>query len=129
MINYVQAVIDSISLHYIPNKSESSSVKLGDSAIPLNDEELAYTLLKIFFDNFKEPEYYCFEKNEAGSNQVEELARSVFDGGKHAEFAYACPWFYACGVACRRRYDRNPCRFAFARRPIGAGKRTAAIMQ
>jgi len=60
MINYVNAQFDSVSVHYIGDHSESEGIKTSQSAIPIHEEYLKSLLLKYFFDNFKEPEFFSF---------------------------------------------------------------------
>jgi len=79
MINYVQAVLDSISIHYIPNKADSSSAKLSEQEIPIHDELLKDALLKLFFHSFKEPEYYRFDIDEEKDHLMFNLISTIFD--------------------------------------------------
>ena len=78
MINYLQSVINSVSIHYIPNKSESSSAKLSGAAVPVLEESLREALLKLYFDAFKEPEYYRFDEKEDHDHVLGSMIKTVF---------------------------------------------------
>ena len=79
MINYLQSVIDSVSIHYIPNRSESSSPKLSGEAFPLREGLLRDELMNLFFNSFKEPEYYQFDLDNTTDHLMNGLASAIFN--------------------------------------------------
>ena len=79
MINHVEAYLDSISVHHIPHFEESSGPRYSESAFQFDNPEMRETLLRLFFNSFKEPEYFKFNNIEDNSNVVYDLVSAIFD--------------------------------------------------
>ncbi len=79
MINYLQSLLDEISVHYVPNRIESDAPTMSTGAIRVSDEPLKDFLLKMFFSGFKEPDYYSFDNIDEDYNIMYSLAKQIFE--------------------------------------------------
>ena len=79
MINHIEARLDKVSIHHIPQPESGSGVVYSENAFHFDDEAMKDALLKLFFSSFKEPEYYRFKDIDSNSNPVYDLVCAAFD--------------------------------------------------
>ena len=81
MINYINAQLSAVSIHYIGNHSESEGIKVSPQPISIHEDYLRSLLLKYFFDNFKEPEFFSFTflDGDVEMNPMFKYASEIFE--------------------------------------------------
>lgn len=84
MINFEDASISSICVHYIGNNSESEGIRFSESIVDIEDFHIQELLLKYFFSNFKEPEFYSlqFSTGDISMNPIHKYAGEMFNDPK-----------------------------------------------
>lgn len=60
MINRKEALLSHLAVHFIGNEHDEVKTILSKDLVNISDELQISSLLKLFIDNFKEPEIYCF---------------------------------------------------------------------
>lgn len=60
MINRKEAILSQLALHFIGNEQEEVKTTLSKELVDLSDEMQVSSFLKLFIDNFKEPEFFSF---------------------------------------------------------------------
>jgi hypothetical protein len=61
MINYAQAKIQELWVHFIGNAAQDEGMQFCESKIYIQGEVIDHLLKSYFFDNFKEPEFNAFD--------------------------------------------------------------------
>jgi len=81
MINRIEASLSGVCIHQIGNASEEEGIRLSNTIVQPDDEQLNELLLKFFFDNFKDPEYhrFTFTDNEIELNPIYNYVANIFD--------------------------------------------------
>ncbi len=80
MIDTSQAIITSISVHGIGNRSNEGTLKLSDQSLHVESDLLHSLLLSYFTASFRLPEYYCFAIDPLKEpNPVHDTVRSIFN--------------------------------------------------
>ena len=80
MINFEDARISSLCIHHIGNHSENEGIRFSESVIEVEDYQTQDILLKYFFGNFKEPEFYnlTFSTGDVTMNPIHKYAKELF---------------------------------------------------
>lgn len=80
MISYLTAELGSVCAHQIGSKAEDEGVRLSDEPLQIASNPLKETIIKYFFDSFKDPEFYSFSfSNDAlDLNPVYNFADAIF---------------------------------------------------
>lgn len=65
MVNYQEASLDKVSVHYIGRQSEQEGYRLSDNSVGITSDVLQSTLLRYFLSNFKDPQFFAFELSES----------------------------------------------------------------
>lgn len=81
MINYVEAQIRSISVHYVGSVIEQEGIKSTQRSIVPSDPALESMLLNYFFKNAKNPEYstFSYPNGDLVMNPVFNIVNNIFD--------------------------------------------------
>lgn len=80
MLQISSAIINSLHLHHVGNKSDFEGFTLSQKPLELNIE-IEEVLLKLFLDSFKSHEYYNFyHESELNLNEVFNFSTKIFDG-------------------------------------------------
>ena len=81
MINRIEANLHSICIHQVGNASEDEGIKLSNTILSIDDENLDELLLRYFIDSFKEPEFFhfTFTSDEVELNPLFNFVSNIFD--------------------------------------------------
>jgi len=81
MINRIEANLNGICIHQVGNAAEDEGIKLSNTILSPDEDILNELLLKYFFDNFKDPEFFhfTFSSGEVELNPVYNFAANIFD--------------------------------------------------
>lgn len=81
MINYIEATIESLAIHYVGSHSLEEGVRCTENIVPLHSDRLQQLLLGYFFNHFTTPEFYTFESanDEHATNPLFQFAAQIFD--------------------------------------------------
>jgi hypothetical protein len=81
MINYLQAALQGVCVHFVGNQSEGEDIQYSPSLLSTEDGILYDTLFKYFLTHFKEPEYFhfTFPTGEVELNPVYNFVANIFD--------------------------------------------------
>ncbi|MFT6334748.1 MAG: hypothetical protein ACI86M_002175 [Saprospiraceae bacterium] len=81
MVNRLEAKLHAMCIHQIGNAAEDEGVKLSNTIIEPDSEELESLMMQYFFDNFKDPEFFhfTFTSDEIALNPVYNFASNIFD--------------------------------------------------
>jgi len=81
MINRLEASLHSICIHQVGNAAEDEGIKLSNTIISPEEEQLNELLLRYFFDNFKDPEFFhfTFTSGEVELNPIFNFVGNIFD--------------------------------------------------
>lgn len=81
MINRLEGHLHGMCIHQIGSAAEDEGIKLSNTIIEPESEELSETMMKYFFDNFKDPEFFqfTFSSGEVELNPVYNYAANIFD--------------------------------------------------
>ncbi len=82
MINYINAQFKAVSVHYIGDHADSEGIKTSPDPIRIREDDyLRSLLLKYFFDNFKEPEFFSFTflEGDVEMNPVYKYVSEIFE--------------------------------------------------
>lgn len=76
MLNFSQARIARISIHYVGNKPAGGKLQLSNAPFSLHEEWLEDILKKYFLNPFKEPYFYHFDGEK---NAAQDCVNRIFD--------------------------------------------------
>ena len=79
MINYNEAQLESVSVHFIGNQGEQQGVKLMDNAVDIHSSTLKDILLRYFLGNFKDPQFFNFAHEDTQHNPMFEWSEQIFE--------------------------------------------------
>jgi hypothetical protein len=81
MIEAVESIIQSVSVHHVGNASLEQPLKLSDEPLELEQEKIIGLLKTYFLSNFNTPEYYSFTfaNQDFTLNPLYKFAAEIFD--------------------------------------------------
>jgi len=81
MINRIEANLHSLCIHQVGNAAEDEGIKLSNSILSPQEDILNELLLRYFFDNFKDPEFFhfTFTSGEVELNPLYNFVGNIFD--------------------------------------------------
>ncbi len=81
MINYRDARIDALAVHYVGNHMNQGKLYLSSEVAEIRDEDVERNLLSYFCKNFREPAFYSFQATEDSyvQNEMYNVMKPLFD--------------------------------------------------
>lgn len=100
MLNFGQAQLEKLSVHYVGNKQKQEKLKLTEHTYQLNDENVEALLKKYFTQPFKGDQAFCFTDMNGA---VAACVQKTFDNPSefHAQSKEMAQWLYECATHAR----------------------------
>jgi len=87
MINYREASLNQVAVHFIGNEFENENIILSPKLMDISEEDVYQNLVKYFLSNFKEPEFFTFNQT-AGDLELNPIYSFVSNVFEHEENLY-----------------------------------------
>jgi len=97
MLNFGQARLDKLSVHFVGNKQKQEKLRLTEHTYQLNEDALENLLKKYFTQPFKGDQAFCFAEE---SSAVSACVRKIFESPAefHAQSKEMAQWLYECAT-------------------------------